>query len=191
MLTSHIDVSRPLVFLGLHLSRKGLTSHRPAISFVSKLEHTSQKKKRRGSLDRIHNPAQSRLHFEPPQRPLGRLTRHVPPDRYCPVEIGIDKRGRVAVDVFEAFPDDASFVQKGVVCDERVEGGVLCVLRGVGVGVGIGVRVGTRIGVRGDWAWDTAGGLVHDREMRVAEERDERARPERRRELKQTMVRQL
>ena len=105
------------------------------------------------------------------------------------MEIGIDKRGRVAVDVFETFPDDAWFVQKGVVCNERIEGCVLCVLRGVvGVRIEIGIRdrVGT-VGVRG--AWDTAGRLVHDRKVRVAEECDERAGLERRRKLKQTVIR--
>jgi len=101
------------------------------------------------------------------------------------LEIGIAKRGRVAVDIFEAFPDDARFVEEGVICDKCVEG----VVRRVAVGVGAGNVAGVSVVLRGNRA--CARRLVQDRQVRVTKERDERVRLERRRELKQTVVCQL
>lgn len=92
------------------------------------------------------------------------------------MEVGIDKRGPAAVDVFEAFPDDGRFVEEDVVRDERVEGSVLYVFRGIGVGVGMHVR---------------AGGFIHDGEVSVAKERDERSGSEGRHELEEPVIRQL
>ena len=113
------------------------------------------------------------------------------------MELGIDEPGGAAVDVFETFPDDAWFVEEDVVCHECVEGwalgywlGLGCV-RGVDVGIGSRIGAGTGIsirirlglcggiGVRVRSDRFIAKGLVHDGQVCIAKERNERPRLQR------------